>query len=73
MRQVVIHPGEDGQWVAEVPSLPGCISQGSTKEEAIANIKEAIEQWIEAAGALGRNVPPDLMETVPCIRLGGYS
>ncbi len=43
MRQVVIYPGEDGYWVAECPSLPGCISQGSTKEEATQNIKEAIE------------------------------
>ena len=67
MRQVVIHPGEDGWWVAEVPSLPGCISQGQTKEEAIANVKEAIEQWIEAAGALGRNVPTDRMDTQVCV------
>ncbi len=42
MRQVIIYPGEDGCWVAEVPSLPGCISQGRTKEEALNNIKEAI-------------------------------
>ncbi len=54
MRQVVLHPGEDGYWVAEVPSLPGCISQGKSKEEAIANIREAIGQWIDAARKLGR-------------------
>lgn len=36
MRQVIIYPGEDGYWVAECPSLPGCISQGKTKEDAIA-------------------------------------
>ncbi len=35
MRQVIIYPGEDGFWIAECPSLPGCISQGATKEEAI--------------------------------------
>ena len=46
MRQVVIYPGEDGYWVAECPSLPGCISQGKTRQEAIANIKEAIEGYI---------------------------
>lgn len=46
MRQVVVFPGEDGYWVAECPSLPGCISQGKTKQEAIANIKEAIEGYI---------------------------
>lgn len=48
MRQAVIYPGEDGYWVAECPSLPGCISQGKTKEEATRNIKEAIEGYIAA-------------------------
>jgi len=38
MRQVIIYPGEDGYWVAECPSLPGCVSQGETKEKAIQNI-----------------------------------
>ena len=46
MRQVIMYPGEDGYWVTECPSLPGCISQGETKEEAIKNIKEAIEVYI---------------------------
>jgi len=48
MRQVIIYPGEDGYWVAECPSLPGCISQGETKEEAIANIREAIQGYVAA-------------------------
>ena len=48
MRQVMIYPGEDGYWVAECPSLPGCITQGKTKEEAIANAKEAIHGYIAA-------------------------
>ncbi len=48
MRQVILTPGEDGYWVAEVPSLPGCISQGKTREEALINIKEAIEGYIAA-------------------------
>ena len=46
MRQVIIYPGEDGHWVAECPTLPGCISQGKTREEAIRNIREAIEGYI---------------------------
>ena len=46
MRQVVLHPGEDGYWVAEVPSLPGCISQGQTREEALANIRDAIAGYV---------------------------
>ena len=59
MRGVVIYRGEDGYWVAECPSLPGCVSQGKTKAEAIANIREAIEGLIESATALGRVVPEE--------------
>ena len=40
MRQVIIYPGEEGYWVAQCPSLPPCISQGKTKEEAIAIYKK---------------------------------
>ncbi len=42
MRQVILYPGEDGFWVAECPTLPGCISQGKSKEDAVINIQEAI-------------------------------
>jgi len=45
MRKVILYPGEDGYWVVECPSLPGCISQGKTKAEATANIREAIEGY----------------------------
>ncbi|MGA2073789.1 MAG: type II toxin-antitoxin system HicB family antitoxin [Terriglobia bacterium] len=48
MRQVIIYPGEDGYWVAECPSLPGCISQGKTREEAVQNIREAIRGYLTA-------------------------
>ena len=48
MRQVFVYPGEDGYWVVECPSLPGCISQGRTREEAVANIQEAIRGYIAA-------------------------
>ncbi len=44
---VKIEQDEAGYYVAEVPALPGCFSQGKTHEEAIANIKEAIEGWLE--------------------------
>lgn len=63
MRQVVIHRGEDGFWVAEVPSLPGCISQGKTKEEAIKNAKEAIEAYVEALTLDNEAVPADPFDT----------
>ncbi len=59
MRQVIIHLGEDGYWVAECPSLPGCISQGKTKQEAIANIKEAIQAYIAALEEDGLPVPEE--------------
>jgi predicted RNase H-like HicB family nuclease len=48
---VVIEKDEAGYFVAEVPALPGCFSQGKTYEEAIANIKEAIEGWLEVMEA----------------------
>lgn len=45
--KVLVYGGEDGYFVAECPALPGCASQGRTREEAIANIREAIEGWLE--------------------------
>lgn len=57
MRQVILYPDpEDGGWVAEVPSLPGCVSQGDSREDALRNIRAAIQAWIEAAESLGRDV-----------------
>jgi predicted RNase H-like HicB family nuclease len=44
---VVIEKDEVGYYVAEVPALPGCLSQGKTYEEAIANVTEAVEGWLE--------------------------
>lgn len=68
MRAVVLFHGEDGYWVAECPSLPGCISQGDTKAEAIANIREAIEGWIETMRAHGQPIPEENFETqVVCV------
>ncbi|MEI6633925.1 MAG: type II toxin-antitoxin system HicB family antitoxin [Chlamydiota bacterium] len=62
MREVMIYRGEDGFWVAECPSLPGCISQGSTKEETIANIKEAIEGYVGALKEDNLPIPPENFE-----------
>lgn len=55
MRQfdVELYPGEDGFWVVECPSLPGCISQGRTQEEALENIKDAILGCLEVRQELG--------------------
>ena len=54
MRQVIIYPGEDGYWVAECPTLPGCISQGRTREEAVQNIRESIDVYVAALKEEGR-------------------
>ena len=64
MRQVVLYPGEDGYWVAECPSLPSCISQGKTKEEAVANIKEVIRGYVAALEEDGLPVPEEHFETL---------
>jgi len=60
MRHVILYPGKIGYWVAECPSLPGCISQGKTKEDAIHNIREAIEGYILALKEDGLAVPAAL-------------
>ncbi len=64
MRQVVISRGEDGYWVAECPSLPGCISQGSTRDEVIRNIKEAVEGYVAALEEDGLPVPEEHFDTL---------
>ena len=64
MRQVVIYPGEDGYWIAECPSLPGCISQGETREKAIINIKEAITAYTEALEEDHFHVPEETFNTL---------
>jgi len=64
MRQAIIYPGENGYWIAECLSLPGCISQGITKEEAAANIKEAIALYTEVLEEQGQDVPNDHLEAV---------
>lgn len=64
MRQVIIYPGEGGYWVAECPSLPGCISQGKTKEDALANIREVIEGYVEALKEDNLPVPEEHEEFI---------
>ena len=64
MRQVIIYPGEDGYWVVECPSLPGCISQGKTKTEAIANIREAIDGYVKALQEDSLLVPEERFEAL---------
>ena len=62
MRQILLRPGEDGWWIAEVPSLPGAISQGVTREEALTNIREAIDLVIDVMREAGDPIPEDRLE-----------
>ena len=51
--QVTLERDEDGMWVIECPSIPGCVSQGATKEEALENITEAIAACLEVRAERG--------------------
>ncbi len=56
---VVLEPEEDNGFVASVPALPGCVSQGDTRAEALSNIREAIELYIEDCREAGDPVPTE--------------
>ncbi len=61
MRQVIlIHDSESGGYTVTVPSLPGCLSEGDTVDEALANIRDAIDLFIEDMIADGEEVPEDV-------------
>jgi predicted RNase H-like HicB family nuclease len=62
--RVVLQQDEDGVFVAEVPSLPGCISQGKTRAEALDNIRGAIEWYLESLKQHGEPIPPPIDEEV---------
>ncbi|NLV72923.1 MAG: type II toxin-antitoxin system HicB family antitoxin [Actinobacteria bacterium] len=66
--RVLIEQDEDGMFVAEVPSLPGCISQGATREAAVVNIQEPIEAYPETLEAHGEPIPPSIHEEVVEVR-----
>lgn len=57
--RVILEPNESGGYTVSVPLLPGCISEGDTREEALANIKEAIELYIESLEADGEPIPAE--------------
>ncbi len=56
----LVYSKEDESWLARVDLLPGCIADGSTQEEALANARKAIETWIEVSTELGRPIPKAL-------------
>jgi predicted RNase H-like HicB family nuclease len=60
--RILIEQDEDGVFVVEVPSLPGCVSQGRTRQEAIENAKEAIAAYLESLAAHDEPIPPPIAE-----------
>lgn len=62
--RVLIEQDEDGIYVAEVPALPGCISQGQTRMEVLENIKEAIAAYLESLAAHNEPIPPPISEEI---------
>jgi predicted RNase H-like HicB family nuclease len=62
--RAMIQRDEDGIYVAEVPALPGCISQGATRSEALNNVREAIVVYLESLKAHGNPIPPPIDEEV---------
>ena len=62
--RVIIEQNEDGIFTAEVPSLPGCISQGKTRQEALINIKEAIDIYLESLRNHNEPIPSSIDEEI---------
>ena len=58
---MILTPGENGWIVAECPSLPGCVSQGRTRSEALANIREAMELWLEVEAEKSGHAPEPIV------------
>ncbi len=56
--RIEMYPDEDGSWAAEIPELAGCAAGGVSPDEAVINLEDALEAWMEAAHADGRAVPP---------------
>lgn len=77
--RVLIEQDEDGVFVAQVPSLPGCISQCRSREEALRNAKNAMQEYIESLRKHNEAIPPSIQEEVveidaqalPCLRSAG--
>lgn len=62
--RILIEQDEDGIFVAECPSLPGCVSQGKTRREALENIQDAIEGYIKSLKKHNEPIPPPIDEEI---------
>jgi len=68
--RVIIEQDEDGIFIAECPSLPGCISQGKTRKEALANIQDAIKGYLESLKKHNEPIPPSIEEEIVEVAIG---
>lgn len=62
--RVLLEQDEDGIYVAECPALPGCVSQGKTRDEALHNIHDAIQGYIESLNKHNEPIPPSIQEEI---------
>jgi predicted RNase H-like HicB family nuclease len=62
--RILIERDEDGAFIAECPSLPGCISQGSIRKEALENIRDAIKGYLESLKKHNEPIPPSIEEEI---------
>ena len=60
--RILIEQDEDGVYVVECPALPGCVSQGKTRQEALTNIKDAIQGYLESLKKHNEPIPPSIEE-----------
>jgi len=67
--RIVVEQDEDGKFVSSCPTLPGCWSQGDTRDEAIANIKDAIAGYLASLNKHGDPIPPPITEEVIEVQL----
>jgi len=63
--RILIEQGEDGIFVAEYPSLPGCVSQGATRDEALKNIQDAVQGYLESLKKHGDPIPTSMFQSTP--------
>lgn len=62
--RVIIQQDEDGWFVAECPALPGCVSQGKTRAEAVSNVRDAIKGYVESLSKHNEPIPPSISEEI---------
>ncbi|TVQ53898.1 MAG: type II toxin-antitoxin system HicB family antitoxin [Phycisphaerales bacterium] len=68
--RVVIEQDEDGKFIASCPTLPGCVSDGNTRDEALANIKDAMEGYLASLQKSGDPIPSPITEEIIDVNLG---